>query len=122
MKKTVQRDMTKGSPTRIILGFTLPLFLGNVFQQFYNMADTIIVGQFVGTGALAAVGSTGTIMFLIIRLCHRPGDRLYHPDRPEVRCRGYERDAAERLYRSGADGNCFGAGNGGVGDFHAPAA
>ena len=65
MKKTVQRDMTKGSPTRIILGFTLPLFLGNVFQQFYNMADTIIVGQFVGTGALAAVGSTGTIMFLI---------------------------------------------------------
>ena len=45
MKKTVQRDMTKGSPTRIILGFTLPLFLGNVFQQFYNMADTIIVGQ-----------------------------------------------------------------------------
>ena len=57
--------MTKGSPTRIILGFTLPLFLGNVFQQFYNMADTIIVGQFVGTGALAAVGSTGTIMFLI---------------------------------------------------------
>ena len=65
MKKTVQRDMTKGSPPRIILGFTLPLFLGNVFQQFYNMADTIIVGQFVGTGALAAVGSTGTIMFLI---------------------------------------------------------
>ncbi len=65
MKKTVQKDMTKGSPTRIILGFTLPLFLGNVFQQFYNMADTIIVGQFVGTGALAAVGSTGTIMFLI---------------------------------------------------------
>lgn len=65
MKKTVQRDMTKGSPTRIILGFTLPLFLGNVFQQFYNMADTIIVGQFVGTEALAAVGSTGTIMFLI---------------------------------------------------------
>ena len=65
MKKTVQRDMTKGSPTRIILGFTLPLFLGNVFQQFYNMADTIIVGQFVGTGALAAVGSTGTSMFLI---------------------------------------------------------
>ena len=64
MKKTVQRDMTKGSPTRIILGFTLPLFLGIVFQQFYNMADTIIVGQFVGTGALAAVGSTGAIMFL----------------------------------------------------------
>lgn len=65
MKKTVQRDMTKGSPGKIILAFTIPLFIGNMFQQFYNMADTIIVGQFVGTGALAAVGSTGTIMFLI---------------------------------------------------------
>ena len=63
--KTAQQDMTTGSPARIILGFTLPIFIGNVFQQFYNMADTIIVGKFVGTKALAAVGSTGTIMFLI---------------------------------------------------------
>lgn len=50
---------------KMILGFTFPIFLGNVFQQFYNMADTVIVGKFVGTKALAAVGSTGTIMFLI---------------------------------------------------------
>lgn len=57
--------MTSGNPMKIIFGFTLPIFLGNVFQQFYNMADTIIVGKFVGTKALAAVGSTGTIMFLI---------------------------------------------------------
>ena len=63
--KAVQRDMTSGSPMRIILNFTLPIFIGNVFQQFYNMADAVIVGKFVGTGALAAVGSTGTIMFLI---------------------------------------------------------
>ncbi len=63
--KAKQYDMTAGSPMRIILGFTLPIFIGNVFQQFYNMADAVIVGKFVGTGALAAVGSTGTIMFLI---------------------------------------------------------
>ena len=63
--KSAQRDMTSGSPMKIILGFTLPIFIGNVFQQFYNMADAVIVGKFVGTNALAAVGSTGTIMFLI---------------------------------------------------------
>ena len=57
--------MTVGSPMKIILSFTLPIFLGNVFQQFYNMADAVIVGKFVGSKALAAVGSTGTIMFLI---------------------------------------------------------
>ena len=62
----MERDMTVGSPTKMILNFTFPIFLGNVFQQFYNMADTIIVGKFVGAKALAAVGSTGTIMFLII--------------------------------------------------------
>ncbi len=50
----------------MILMFTVPIFVGNVFQQFYSMVDTIIVGKFVGTTALAAVGSVGTIMFLII--------------------------------------------------------
>lgn len=63
--KAVQQDMTSGKPMKIIINFTLPIFIGNVFQQFYNMADAVIVGKFVGTGALAAVGSTGTIMFLI---------------------------------------------------------
>ena len=63
--KAVQNDMTAGRPMKIIFDFTLPIFIGNVFQQFYNMADAVIVGKFVGTGALAAVGSTGTIMFLI---------------------------------------------------------
>lgn len=62
----MQKDMTAGNPTKIILDFTFPIFIGNVFQQFYNMADTVIVGKFVGTKALAAVGSTGTIMFLIL--------------------------------------------------------
>ena len=63
--KTVQYEMTKGNPFKLILGFTLPIFIGNVFQQFYNMADAVSVGTFVGNNALAAVGSTGTIMFLI---------------------------------------------------------
>lgn len=62
----MEKDMTVGNPTKMILDFTVPLFIGNVFQQLYNMADTIIVGKFVGANALAAVGSTGTIMFLII--------------------------------------------------------
>ena len=58
--------MTRGNPLPIILKFTLPLLIGNIFQQLYNMVDTIIVGRFVGPDALAAVGSTGTIMFLVI--------------------------------------------------------
>ena len=63
--KAAQNDMTAGDPMKLILSFTLPIFIGNVFQQFYNMADAVIVGKFVGNQALAAVGSTGTIMFLI---------------------------------------------------------
>lgn len=61
----MQTDMTKGNPLSIILRFMLPLMVGNIFQQLYNMADTIIVGRTVGQSALAAVGSTGTIMFLM---------------------------------------------------------
>lgn len=60
------RDLTKGSPAKLILIFTIPLLVGNVFQQFYNMVDMIIVGQTLGKEALAAVGSTGSITFLII--------------------------------------------------------
>lgn len=60
------KDMTTGSPTRLILFFTLPLLVGNIFQQLYNMADTIIVGRTLGYKALAAVGgSSGSIMFLV---------------------------------------------------------
>ena len=58
-------DMTKGNPMSIILKFTLMLLLGNVAQQLYNIADTIIVGRSVDPLALAAVGSTGTVMFLM---------------------------------------------------------
>lgn len=61
----MEQDMTRGNPLSVIFMFTLPLAIGNIFQQLYNMADTIIVGRFVGADALAAVGSTGTIMFLL---------------------------------------------------------
>ncbi len=60
------KDMTEGSSAKQILLFTLPLLVGNLFQQFYNMADTIIVGQTLGKDALAAVGSTGSLNFLIL--------------------------------------------------------
>ena len=63
--KRTDTDMTKGSPMSIILKFTLMLLLGNVAQQLYNIVDTVIVGRFVDPLALAAVGSTGTIMFLM---------------------------------------------------------
>lgn len=61
-------NMTTGRPLTLILRFVTPVFFGFVFQQFYNMVDTIIVGRYVSPNALAAVGSTGTIMFLIIGL------------------------------------------------------
>ena len=62
----MQTDMTVGKPMKMLLNFTIPVFLGNVFQQLYSMADAVIVGKFVGTRGLAAVGATGTITFLII--------------------------------------------------------
>ena len=57
--------MTKGKPMPVILRFTFPLMIGNMFQQLYNMADTIIVGRYVGADALAAAGSTIMIMLLL---------------------------------------------------------
>ena len=61
----MQNDMTKGSPLRLIVLFTLPVLIGNLFQNFYNLVDSVIVGRFLGVNALAAVGATGTIAFLI---------------------------------------------------------
>ena len=62
----MELDMTKGKPSELIVEFIIPIILGNIFQQMYNVADTVIVGQFVGVQALAAVGATGTISFLIL--------------------------------------------------------
>jgi len=62
----MQTKLTEGNPFTIIMKFMLPLLLGNIIQQLYNTCDTILVGKFVGPDALAAVGSTGTIVFLFL--------------------------------------------------------
>lgn len=69
MTKSASKDMTQGSPFRLILAFFVPLMFGMLFQQFYSMMDTIIVGKFLGVQALAAVGSTGSINFMVIGFC-----------------------------------------------------
>lgn len=58
--------MTKGRPWRLIAGFALPVLLSQIFQQLYNTADTLIVGRFLGDGALAAVSSSGPLIFLLV--------------------------------------------------------
>lgn len=60
------KDLTVGEPARLIFYFTLPLLAGNVFQQLFGFADTLIVGRFLGVEALAAVGCTGPLMFLML--------------------------------------------------------
>ncbi|MEE0420800.1 MAG: MATE family efflux transporter [Lachnospiraceae bacterium] len=60
------KNLTEGSPAKLIVLFTIPLLIGNIFQQFYSMADTLIVGRTIGVNALAAVGCTGSITFLIL--------------------------------------------------------
>lgn len=64
MKMT--RDMTTGSPLKSILRFCVPLLIGNLFQQFYNLADSVLVGRILGLNAFAAVGTTGALSFLIL--------------------------------------------------------
>ena len=71
--KTNITDMTVGSPTRHLLLFSLPMMIGNIFQQAYNLADSIIVGRFLGADAFAAVGATGSICFLFFALCNGLG-------------------------------------------------
>lgn len=60
------RDLTTGRPAKLILLFTIPLLIGNIFQQFYSMADTLIVGRTISVEALASVGCTGSIVFLVL--------------------------------------------------------
>lgn len=81
----MQLNMTKGKPLPVILMFTVPLIIGNVFQQLYNMVDTIIVGRYVGADALAAVGSTGTIMVSYYRFFTGNHFRFFGPRVSEIR-------------------------------------
>ena len=68
MLKHATMDMTEGRPLRLLSVFALPLLIGNIFQQAYNLADSMIVGQMLGANALAAVGATGSISFLFFSL------------------------------------------------------
>lgn len=65
-QKTTARDMTQGNIVKQVLMFAMPLMLGNIFQMLYNTVDSIVVGQFVGTQALAAVGSTTMIVNMLV--------------------------------------------------------
>ncbi|MDD2973049.1 MAG: MATE family efflux transporter [Lachnospiraceae bacterium] len=69
MEKSATKDLTVGSPMKLILEFSIPLLFGFLFQQFYSLIDTIIVGRTLGVNALAAVGSTGSVFFMIIGFC-----------------------------------------------------
>ena len=66
-------NMTEGDPTSLLIRFAIPMLIGNLFQQFYNIVDSIIVGRFVGADALASVGATGSITFLFFALCNGVG-------------------------------------------------
>ena len=68
MEKKSVYGMTEGSPAKLLLSFTIPMLIGNLFQQFYNMVDSIVVGRFVGANALAAVGATGSLNFLFFSM------------------------------------------------------
>ena len=70
MRSNEVKDLTQGNVFKLILGFSVPLLLGMLFQQFYSMVDTIIVGKYLGVSALAEVGSTGSINFMIIGFCN----------------------------------------------------
>ena len=58
-------DMTRGNPVRLILAFMIPTYLGNIFQQFYNLVDSVVAGRYIGVNALAAIGSTTSLIFLV---------------------------------------------------------
>ena len=68
MEKQAVHSMTEGSPAGLLLKFTIPMLIGNLFQQFYNMVDSIVVGRFVGANALASVGATGSLNFLLFAM------------------------------------------------------
>ena len=70
MAKQYVKDMTTGNELPLLLRFSLPMLVGNIFQQFYNMVDSIGVGNYVGTNALAAVGMTSSLNFLYFALCN----------------------------------------------------
>lgn len=72
-KTSVVKDMTTGNETKLLINFMLPMLVGNIFQQLYNIADSIIVGQYVGADSLGAIGCTAPITFLFFSICQGLG-------------------------------------------------
>lgn len=66
-------NMTKGNTLKLIISFSIPMLIGNLFQQLYNLVDSVVVGKLVGADALAAVGATGSVSFLFFALCNGIG-------------------------------------------------
>lgn len=66
-------NMTEGNPTKLLITFAIPMMIGNIFQQLYNVVDSVIVGRVVGANGLAAIGATGSITFLFFALCNGIG-------------------------------------------------
>ncbi len=71
--RTAMLNMTEGNATSRIIKFSIPMLIGNIFQQLYNLVDSVIVGQFVGADALAAIGATNSVTFLFFALCNGIG-------------------------------------------------
>ena len=70
MSQAGTKDLTQGSPLRLMVSFMLPILFGMLFQQLYSMVDTVVVGNYLGVDALAGVGSTGSVNFLVLGLCN----------------------------------------------------
>lgn len=72
--KSNTMNMTEGSPTKLLIVFAIPMMIGNIFQQLYNLVDSIVVGRLVGAQALAAIGATNSVTFLFFALCNGIGN------------------------------------------------
>ena len=73
MRSNQTVDMTRGNAAGLLIRFAIPMLIGNLFQQAYNLGDSMIVGQFLGANALAAVGATGSVTFLFFSICNGIG-------------------------------------------------
>ena len=82
----MKTDMTQGKPVKVLLGFTIPVFIGNVFQQFYNMVDAVSCGKFVGTKALGGSRLNGNDHLSDHRFPSGTDSRIYRTDCAEIWC------------------------------------
>lgn len=80
----MEKDLTQGNTLKLIIQFCIPLIGGALFQQFYNIVDTMIVGQFVGVDALAAVGATGSLNFLVIGFAQGLASGFWYSNFPSI--------------------------------------